>query len=216
MSASQREPSTVPSVLDHLVYRASSLEAAIEELADLLGVRPAEGGRHPGRGSRNALLSLGERSYLEILAPDPDQPPPPPTSLLGSTEGPARLATWAIRPPDIEAAVGRALEGGVDLGPIAPMSRERADGGRLEWRLTTGVRPAHGLVPFLIDWGDAPHPAANTPGGCSLLGLRAEHPDPDIVMPDLTALDLQLTLAQAAAPGLIATIGTPRGVVELR
>ena len=216
MSASQHETATVPPVLDHLIYRAPDLDAAIEQLAELLGVRPAMGGRHPGRGTWNALLSLGERWYLEIIAPDPEQPPPPPNSPLGAPGGAARLNTWAIRPPDIDATAARAIAAGIDLGPVRPMSRETAEGGLLEWRLTTGLRPEHGLVPFLIDWGETPHPAASTPAGCTLLGLRAEHPEPDLVRPALAALDLDLALSQGAAPALIATIETPMGIVELR
>lgn len=217
MSASRSEAGTVPPVLDHLIYRTPDLEAAIEELAKLLGVRPAMGGRHPGRGTWNALLSLGERWYLELIAPDPEQDEPPrPNSPFGAPGGEARLNTWAIRPPDIEATAARALEGGVDLGPVQPMSRQTAEGGLLEWRLTIGLRPDHGLVPFLIDWGETPHPAANTPAGCTLLGLRAEHEEPDLVRPALAALDLDLAISQGAAPVLIATIDTPKGVVELR
>ena len=38
-----------------------------------------------------------------------------------------------------------------------------------------------GLVPFLIDWKDSPHPSASTPQGCTLVSLRGEHPDPAAV-----------------------------------
>ena len=70
------------------------------------GVAPAEGGRHLGRGTRNALVGFGETSYLEIIGPDPDQPADPGASApfgLG-TPGPPRLVTWAVRPPDLDAA----------------------------------------------------------------------------------------------------------------
>ena len=41
-------------------------------VADLTGATPRPGGKHAGMGTHNALVKLGERLYLEIIAIDPD------------------------------------------------------------------------------------------------------------------------------------------------
>jgi len=205
--------------VDHLVYVTADLEAATADLEARLGVRPAGGGVHVGRGTRNTLLGLGGDVYLELLGPDTEQAVQQPASRFPATP---MLRTWAVKAPEIARSVASSRSRGYDPGEVQAMSRARPDGMLLEWHLTSGAGGglgtdgSVGLVPFLIDWGKTEHPALSTPAGCRLLSLRAEHPDPSAVLPSLEALGVTLEVSVGAQAALIATIETPTGTVELR
>lgn len=205
----------VPASLDHLVYSVPDLEAAVEDLASRLGVRPALGGRHPGRGTWNALLGLGARRYLEVIARDPSQPAPdgPLPHDLDGLRAP-RLVTWAAAASDLEPRVAAARERGCDLGAVRPLRRTRPDGVELAWRLTGRPAQGEGLVPFLIDWGETPHPSADAPRGCELVDLRAVHPEPARIAAMLAAVGVELAV-EAGERALVAEVASPRGRVRL-
>jgi hypothetical protein len=205
-------------MLDHLVYGVPHLERGIELLEAKLGVRAAPGGRHEGRGTHNALLGLGDGQYLEIIARDPGQPEPlnPRPFGLDSLVEP-RLITWAAKAPGIEERVARARAAGYDPGEAVSMGRLRPDGVQLRWKLTARRDETFGgIVPFLIDWGDTPHPAATAPSGCELVALRAEHPGPPAIKAALEALGVELEVTRGTRPALVALVRTPHGVIELR
>jgi hypothetical protein len=46
------------------------LEEAIAWFEEQAGVRPVVGGKHPTKGTKNALVNLGNKCYLELLAAD--------------------------------------------------------------------------------------------------------------------------------------------------
>src|SRR5215470_2891916 len=204
--------------VDHLVYATPDLNRGVEEIEKLLGVRATPGGQHPGRGTRNALIRLGPATYLEIIAPDPEQPPPKtprPFGIDGLKK--SRLVTWAAKGVNLERLRDEAARKGARLGEVMSGSRRRPDGALLSWRYTDPQTVlADGLVPFFIDWGQSPHPARSAAQGASLIALRADHPDAQRVQRLLRELGLDLPLQPGAAPALVAIIDSPRGRVELR
>ena len=204
--------------VDHLVYASPDLAAGVEIVERLLGVKAIPGGQHPGGGTRNALIRLGDQTYLEIIGPDPEQPKPPGPRRFGIDElRSPRLVTWAAKGSDLEAIVQKAKSNRVELGQVQAGSRRRPDGVLLAWRLTVSPSlTADGIIPFFIDWGKTPHPAEALPKGCVLVALRAEHPDANRIQGEISALGLNIPMRTGSPPALIATIRTPKGDVELR
>jgi hypothetical protein len=208
---------TFLSRIDHLVIAAPDLPAAIQSLGALLGVTPSMGGQHPAWGTRNALISLGPRVYLEIMGPDPALALPARKRpfAMDSLSAP-RLVTWACRGEDLGAIAAIAFRLGVDLGDVQHGSRSRQDGTLLTWTLTDLLADREGgVVPFFIDWGGSPHPAESAPAGCALLELRAAHPEPGRITRAFDGLGIDLPVAFGAEPSLAARIKTPLGEVEI-
>lgn len=203
-------------VLDHLVYATPDLDATVAALAAATGVTAAPGGRHEGLGTRNALVGLtGTGGYLEVIGPDPDYAGPNPVTAFGidSLTQP-RLVTWAARVDHLDDAVERARAAGYDPGETLAMTRRRPDGVELAWRLSLPTDEFDGIVPFLIDWGDTPHPSVGLPA-LHLSEWRAEHPAPYEVAAALVAVDAKLDLARGAEARVYAVVEGPAGRYRL-
>jgi len=207
----------MPLSVDHLVYASPDLDLAVKHVENLFGIKTTPGGQHPGGGTRNTLLALGERSYFEIIGPDPDQPDPGQPRPFGIDDlKEPRLVTWAVGVGDLDGAIQKAKSHHIDPGEVLARSRRAPDGTLLAWRRTIESLHWHGIVPFLIDWGSTRHPSVTSAKGCRLIELRAEHPDPDQIQSILKILDVDLAVQKNATPALIAVISTPNGIVELR
>jgi hypothetical protein len=211
-------PITLLQRIDHLVYATPDLDQGVAEIEMLLGVRPTPGGQHPGRGTRNALVSLGPGIYLEIIAPDPTQPTPDsPRSFGLDTLRKSKLVTWAANATALDSLRRDAANKGIVLGSVRSGSRSRPDGVVLSWQFTDpGMTMFDGIIPFFIEWATSTHPSATSAQGAKLLALRAEHPNPQLVQQTLDRLSLDLKVRQAGSAALVAIIDGPRGRVELR
>lgn len=204
--------------IDHLVYATPDLDRSVGELAELLGVRAAPGGRHVGRGTHNALLHLGGRTYLEVIGPDPTQDLPEGTPRPFGVEhlDAPRLVWWAVATGDLPGTVARVRAAGADPGEAVEMQRARPDGVLLRWVLATHAEiPDGGALPFLIDWLDSPHPSEDAPQGCTLTELRITHPDANRIRRQLEAFGGALPVVEGPSR-LVATVDSPNGPVVLR
>src|ERR1700693_1602747 len=113
-----------PCELDHLVVTSPTLAAGVKWVEETLGVMAQTGGDHPRMGTHNALLRLGDQTYLEVIAPNPTAPTPDRPRWFEldrvAPDATPRLATWVARTGDIQSAT---VNCSIELGEIETMSR---------------------------------------------------------------------------------------------
>ena len=208
--------SDVPPLLDHILLGCSDLDSGIDFVARRTGVRAAFGGVHPGRGTRNALLALGERRYLEVIAPDPKQDhiesfAQKQVEHLKQLASP-HLIGWAAHPGDLEKFAARLRETNIAFDGPRPGSRQRPDGKLLKWKTLNLKDDKDGLLPFFIEWSaDSLHPSADAPKGCSLMNFSAATPENEELSRAALLLQLDLPIVGSSKAALQATMVGPKG-----
>jgi len=207
----------VPPMLDHILLGCNDLQRGIDFVEQRTGVRAAFGGVHPGRGSQNALLSLGIRRYLEIIAPDPQQTASQselPAKLKKLSE--PRLVGWAAHPGDLQVLAADLAKAGIAAEGPTPGSRKRPDSSLLHWKTLNLKDDANGLLPFFIEWSpDSAHPATDAPSGCQLLRFELLTPDPAALAKITARLMLAAPAAKGSSPQLHAVISGPNGQLDI-
>lgn len=214
--------------VDHLVVAAASLEQGAAWCEATLGVTPGPGGQHALMSTHNRLLRVARspqysRTYLEIIAIDPDAPDPGRARWFG-LDDPALQAALARQPQLLHWAAGtRNLDmhrwglvaSGHNPGTTLHAQRD-TPAGRLQWRIVVrddGRLLCDGALPTLIEWA-GPHPVDTLPdSGLQLQQLIVRG------LPAQAAAVLQPQGVQreaGAGPVLEALFSTPRGPVWLR
>jgi Glyoxalase-like domain len=206
---------------DHLVVAARTLDEGAAWVESRLGVPMAQGGKHAAMATHNRLLCLGPGRFLEVIAIDPDAPPPgrPRWFTLDEPETQARLAQgpkllhWVVRTDDIERAIA-ATAGG--QSEVLALSR-----GDYRWKIgvpASGSLAQGGVSPTVIQW-QGKHPADALPdSACRLERLVLHHPEAQHMLQSLrlAGLSTQEPIgANLQGLGLEARIRTPRGIAEL-
>ena len=158
--------------IDHVLLAVDDVERASAQLKAAHGLAAYEGGRHPGWGTANAIVPLGD-AYLELVAVVDDTTAR--TSSFGRWVASQARATptpfgWCVRPASLESTAER-LGLDIDTG-----SRTTPSGEALSWRVAgldqAAERP---WLPFLIEWVDrASHPGRRGTMGDTSLRLEIE------------------------------------------
>lgn len=141
-------------VLDHLVHAVPDLDTATATFAGMWGLHVVRGGSHPLWGTQNSLCHLG-LPYVEFITvhdPQRAQESDFGRSVLAQTALGGGLSTFALGTRDINAAVARLRQAGVEVEGPVDGRRERPDGSMLSWRLAFPAAVDGLPMPFLIKW----------------------------------------------------------------
>jgi len=146
--------------LDHVLIAVADLAAAARELEARHGLASIEGGSHPGWGTANRIVPLGD-SYLELVAAV-DRAAAAHSAfgrwVAAAHPEPAQPLGWAVRIDDLD-PLARRLGLCIQAG-----SRATPSGQLLQWR-SAGIEQAvaEPSLPFFIEWGlGTPHPGLVT------------------------------------------------------
>lgn len=210
--------------LDHLSFAVGpkGLAGTTTELGQLLGAEFLDGGAHPRFGTRNMILPLRNRQYLEVV--EVLDHPASDKAAFGQAVRQRRDAGggwmgWCVSVDDISDVEHR-------MGRHAvPGNRRRPDGFNLEWRQigTSGMK-ADPQLPFVIKWEKDPaeHPSQMTDSKITLTALEIAG-DPQrlsdyLGQPAIGALeDIEVRwIAPHGTPGILAAqFSTPNGDIRI-
>jgi Glyoxalase-like domain len=213
-------PPEAPTMLDHILLGCSDLDTGIAFFEKNGGVRAAIGGVHPGRGTRNALLSLGERRYLEIIAPDPAQSKIADVgralfNTLKSLTVPT-LVGWAAHPGDIDIFAKKLRAASIEFDGPREGSRARPDGRVLKWKTVSLADDHNGVLPFFIEWdANSVHPSVDAPSGCLLESFAIVDPDPAGLKKVTEQIGLDVPIEPGAKAHLHARFASPERAFDV-
>lgn len=202
--------------LDHLLLGIADLDQGIEWVRRKTGISATMGGSHPGVGTRNALFSLGNRQYIEIISIDPMQQETSPRADLVRGLKTPRLITWAAATPDIDSIKRLAVHSGYSVEGPSDGSRVKTDGTRLKWKTLSLQNDFDGVIPFFIEWDSGTvHPSVGSPSGCRLEELEIRHPDAEQVREILKKLGIVAVVVKRDKPRLSAVLSAPKGRIQI-
>ncbi len=207
--------------IDHIAIGANTLDQGVAEMQTLLGVTVPRGGKHEAMSTHNCVMQLGNESFFELIAIDPEAPSDPGRTRWFTLDDPAtqmrlsarpRPLCWVVGTDDLDSVIAASP---VDLGEVVLFTR-----GDRSWRLTVpndGTLPMGGLLPAFIEWSPGPHPCTTQQDlGVQLDKVHLMHPDPVALSALLKTLQVDhLVDVNAGEMSLSFVLSTPTGSTRL-
>jgi hypothetical protein len=151
--------------IDHIVLAARSLEEGVTFVEEALKIKASPGGKHASVGTHNALVSLTQKRYLEVIAIDPEVSQAPRVRWFGLDE--PQMQAHLESGPKLVSYVVRATEIPVDLRFFPKLDPQPAKRGDFSWTFgftADGRRPGMGALPYFISWdAGSAHPCERLP-----------------------------------------------------
>jgi len=204
--------------IDHIVYAVPDLEKAINEFEKLSGVRPVFGGYHTTKGTKNAIVNLGNECYLEILAIDEENTTVKPPRWMGvDLVKTPQITRWSLKSNQLQQDSDILQKYKSEMGIIQGGQRKTGMGDTLTWEMILPLgTPAVELVPFMTDWQhSAVHPTLHLPQECELVALSFTHPNPNKIQKIFSKLNIDIMVEQGEKAMIKAKIKSPKGIFEI-
>ncbi len=159
--------------LDHVIVGVRDLAAAAADWR-ALGLVATDGGSHPKRGTRNAIVRFPDSSFLELITIDDRE-----TFLAGRPQASGMLAlleqhpegaiSWALRTDKVAAAREDVIRAGFSAGALWKGEGRRDSGKVATWRTFSIEEPA---FPFVLQY-DGPPTSGPAPDALPIAGIAA-------------------------------------------
>jgi hypothetical protein len=227
--------------IDHLVVMAASLDQGVQWCEDTLGISPGPGGEHEKYGTHNRLFKIASPqfplAYFEIIAINPEAVIPKraqvprwfdmdDAAVQKAVAQSPRLIHFVSSTEDVKAARHLLRTQGIERGQVVQASRKSRKG-TLNWQITVredGERLFNGCLPTLIQWGKPEatdplrlHPRNSLPrSGVTLQGLTVSHPSGAKLQAAFDAIGLADIAIETGPANLVASLQTPKGLVQLQ
>jgi hypothetical protein len=197
--------------IDHVILGIDDLDRGVKAFEAATGVKPVYGGKHPG-GTHNALVSLGDGTYLEILAVQQGVTVPADYADLKKMKTLTPIG-WAVSSNDSAELRNRLSAAGIAVSKPVDGSRTTPTGSTLSWQ-SFALNESSLEVPFFIVWSkQTAHPSTTSPSGCKLQQWNVASPRVKDLEQLRTALDLRVDVAEAKTTSMRLSLTCPKGAV---